>query len=107
MIIDFNFPFYDFNEIKSFKLFPIQAMIAHNVKNFVLSSSATVYGEPQFLPLTEKHPIGNCQNSYGNTKLCCELILKVNQIVILLIIVIIIVLVNALTVKLDLKNQIL
>ncbi|CAH8522330.1 unnamed protein product [Schistosoma mattheei] len=54
----------------------LQAMIAHNVKNFVLSSSATVYGEPQFLPLTEKHPIGNCQNSYGNTKLCCELILK-------------------------------
>uniref|UniRef100_A0A095AQH9 UDP-glucose 4-epimerase n=1 Tax=Schistosoma haematobium TaxID=6185 RepID=A0A095AQH9_SCHHA len=54
----------------------LQAMIAHNVKNFVLSSSATVYGEPQFLPLTEKHPTGNCQNSYGNTKLCCELILK-------------------------------
>ncbi|CAH8496388.1 unnamed protein product [Schistosoma turkestanicum] len=55
----------------------LQVMVAHNVKNFVLSSSATVYGEPQSLPLTEKHPVGNCQNSYGNTKLCCELILKV------------------------------
>ncbi|KAK4471729.1 hypothetical protein MN116_005130 [Schistosoma mekongi] len=54
----------------------LKVMLAHNVKNFVLSSSATIYGEPQFLPLTEKHPIGNCQNPYGNTKLCCELILK-------------------------------
>nr|CAH8847220.1 unnamed protein product [Trichobilharzia regenti] len=54
----------------------LRVMESHHVKNIVFSSSATVYGEPQFLPLTEKHPIGNCQNPYGGTKFCCEVILK-------------------------------
>ncbi|CAH8517555.1 unnamed protein product [Heterobilharzia americana] len=54
----------------------LKIMKAHHVKNIVFSSSATVYGEPQFLPLTEKHPIGDCQNPYGGTKFCSELILK-------------------------------
>ncbi len=47
------------------------------VKNLIFSSSSTVYGEPQFLPLTEEHPTGqNCANPYGRTKFMVEEILK-------------------------------
>lgn len=35
-----------------------------------------MYGEPQFLPLTESHPTGNCTNPYGKTKYFTEEILK-------------------------------
>jgi UDP-glucose 4-epimerase len=49
-----------------------------NVKNFIFSSSATVYGAPQYLPLDEKHPcIGDAiTNPYGKSKYICEHILK-------------------------------
>lgn len=52
-----------------------QAMQRHGVKNFVFSSSATVYGEPQFLPYTEAHPLA-AMNVYGRTKLYGEQILR-------------------------------
>lgn len=43
----------------------------------IFSSSATVYGEPQFLPFTEEHPVGQAiTNPYGQTKYMCEQILK-------------------------------
>lgn len=43
----------------------------------MFSSSATVYGEPQFLPLTEDHPTGQkCANPYGKTKFMVEEVLK-------------------------------
>lgn len=42
---------------------------------FIFSSSATVYGEPTALPLTEDSPLGPT-NSYGQTKLMCEQILR-------------------------------
>ena len=42
-------------------------MSVHNVKNFVFSSSATVYGEPAELPITENARIAP-QNPYGRTK---------------------------------------
>ena len=45
------------------------------VKNFILSSSAAVYGEPTYLPVDEKHPT-NPTNYYGYTKLCIEENLK-------------------------------
>ncbi len=45
----------------------LQVMNAHNVKRIVFSSSATVYGEPQFNPYTELHPRAPI-NPYGNTK---------------------------------------
>ena len=45
------------------------------VKNFVFSSSATVYGDPQFLPLTENHPLSTT-NPYGGTKLIIENMLR-------------------------------
>ncbi|XP_065668473.1 UDP-glucose 4-epimerase [Hydra vulgaris] len=54
----------------------LECMKEHNVNKIIFSSSSTVYGEPQFLPLTEKHPLGGCANPYGTTKYMIELILK-------------------------------
>lgn len=51
------------------------ACFKHHVTNIVFSSSATVYGTPQFLPLTEEHPL-TATNPYGNSKLFIEHILK-------------------------------
>jgi len=53
----------------------LEVMAAHNVKNFIFSSSATVYGLPQYLPLDEKHRL-SCTNPYGRTKLFIEDILR-------------------------------
>lgn len=52
-----------------------ESCIKHNVANIIFSSSATVYGVPKFLPLTEVHPT-SATNPYGNTKLFIEQILK-------------------------------
>jgi len=49
----------------------IRAMQAHNVKTLVFSSSATVYGQPQYLPLDENHPT-HAINPYGRSKLHIE-----------------------------------
>lgn len=38
----------------------------------MFSSSATVYGDPQYLPLDEKHPVGGCTNPYGKSKYFIE-----------------------------------
>lgn len=52
-------------------------MKEHNVKKLVFSSSSTVYGEPQFLPITELHPIGqNLLNGYAKSKYYIEGILQ-------------------------------
>jgi len=53
----------------------LKAMDAHNCKKIVFSSSATVYGTPQYLPLDEDHPVSPV-NPYGQTKLMVENILK-------------------------------
>lgn len=46
------------------------------VSNIVFSSSATVYGSPDYLPIDEKHPAGqNLTNCYGRTKYFLEQIL--------------------------------
>lgn len=47
----------------------------HNVKNIIFSSSATVYGDPAFVPITEKCPKGQITNPYGQTKGMLEQIL--------------------------------
>jgi UDP-glucose 4-epimerase len=52
----------------------LQAMRRHGVRRFVFSSSATVYGEPEFLPYTEAHPL-RPTNPYGETKLAVERLL--------------------------------
>lgn len=51
-----------------------QSMAAHNVKKFVFSSSATVYGMPETVPVTEDFPL-SVTNPYGRTKLMIEEIL--------------------------------
>ena len=55
----------------------LQVMMEFNVKKIVFSSSATVYGQPQYLPIDETHPTGNCTNPYGKSKLFTEEIFKV------------------------------
>ncbi|MDY4833806.1 UDP-glucose 4-epimerase GalE [Frisingicoccus sp.] len=50
-------------------------MRTYGVKNIVFSSSATVYGTPAFIPITEECPKGVCTNPYGWTKSMLEQIL--------------------------------
>jgi len=50
-------------------------MRAHGVKKIIFSSSATVYGDPAFVPITEECPKGVCTNPYGWTKWMLEQIL--------------------------------
>lgn len=52
-----------------------EVMQEHNVKNIVFSSSATVYGDPHTVPITEDFPL-DATNPYGRTKLMMEYILK-------------------------------
>jgi len=54
----------------------MEVMMEFNVKKIVFSSSATVYGQPHYLPVDEKHPTGNCTNPYGKTKFFMEEIIK-------------------------------
>ncbi len=49
----------------------LDAMARHGVRRMVFSSSATVYGEPERLPLTEEHPL-RPQSPYGKTKYVIE-----------------------------------
>jgi UDP-glucose 4-epimerase len=53
----------------------LHAMNEQGVKNIVFSSSATVYGDPQYLPIDESHPLAPT-NPYGRTKLHIEQILE-------------------------------
>jgi UDP-glucose 4-epimerase len=53
----------------------LQAMNALDINKLVFSSSANVYGDPQYLPLDENHPISST-NPYGRSKLFIEEILK-------------------------------
>ena len=48
----------------------------HGCKNIIFSSSATVYGDPQQIPITEGCPKGTCTNPYGWTKWMIEQVLK-------------------------------
>ena len=54
----------------------LEVMKEFNVKKFIFSSSATVYGMPAKLPIDENHPVGNCSNPYGKTKYFIEEILQ-------------------------------
>lgn len=47
----------------------------HNCKNIIFSSSATVYGNPAVIPITEECPKGQCTNPYGQTKSMLEQIM--------------------------------
>ena len=54
----------------------LQVMKKYNVKNFVFSSSATVYGDPERIPIDEECRVGGTTNPYGTSKYMIELILK-------------------------------
>ena len=53
----------------------LEVMTEYNVKNFIFSSSATVYGDPETLPIDEKSK-RSCTNPYGQSKLTVEHILE-------------------------------
>ena len=46
----------------------VDVMRQHGCKNIIFSSSATVYGDPAFVPIREEGPKGVCTNPYGGTK---------------------------------------
>ena len=54
----------------------LEVMKKHNVKKFIFSSSATVYGDPETIPITGECETGGTTNPYGTTKLFIEQILK-------------------------------
>ena len=53
----------------------LDVMRRHNCHNFIFSSSATVYGDPASVPITEDFPTGATTNPYGTTKVFTERIL--------------------------------
>ena len=65
--------YYENNVVGSISL--LKAMSATNIKSIIFSSSATVYGEPQYLPLDEQHPT-SATNPYGRCKLQIEEVLE-------------------------------
>ena len=54
----------------------LDVMKKYNCKNLVFSSSATVYGDPEIIPITEECKTGGTTNPYGTSKLFVEQILK-------------------------------
>ena len=53
----------------------LDVMRQHDCKNIIFSSSATVYGDPVIIPITEECPKGHCTNPYGQTKSMLEEVL--------------------------------
>ena len=66
-------PYYENNVLGTLSL--LLAMDSAGCKRVVFSSSATVYGEPQYLPYDEDHPL-NPANTYGRTKLMAEQVIR-------------------------------
>lgn len=54
----------------------LKLMLKYNSNNLVFSSSCTVYGQPEILPVTESAPIQPALSPYGNTKQICEEIIR-------------------------------
>eukprot|EP00884_Botryococcus_braunii_P011499 jgi/Botrbrau1/2034/Bobra.0047s0014.1 len=67
--VEFPMLYYTHNVLGTINL--IEVMRKHNVKNMVFSSSCTVYGNPQYTPIDEKHPL-QAASPYGRTKLIIE-----------------------------------
>ena len=63
------------NNISSL-VYVLQEMTANNINNFIFSSSCTVYGQADELPITENAPIKPAESPYGNTKQIGEEIIK-------------------------------
>ena len=62
--------YYENNMNATFVL--LDVMRQHGCKNIIFSSSATVYGDPAIIPITEECPKGQCTNPYGQTKSMLE-----------------------------------
>lgn len=62
--------YYENNMTSTFVL--LEQLRKHNCKNIIFSSSATVYGNPAMIPITEQCPKGQCTNPYGQTKSMLE-----------------------------------
>ena len=58
----------------------INLMNSHNVNNIIFSSSCTVYGTPEFLPVNELAPFGKAESPYGETKQLCEKLIEDSEI---------------------------
>lgn len=54
----------------------LEVMKKYGCQNLIFSSSATVYGDPEKVPITEDMHVGHCSNPYGQTKYMIEQILK-------------------------------
>jgi UDP-glucose 4-epimerase len=54
----------------------LEAMTVFGIENFVFSSSCTVYGQPEKLPVSEDSPLQQAASPYGNTKKICEDIIR-------------------------------
>ncbi len=65
--------YYNNNMTSTFVL--LEQLKKHNCKNIIFSSSATVYGIPEEVPITEELPKGQCTNPYGKTKSMLEEVL--------------------------------
>lgn len=65
--------YYENNLVSTLHL--CKKMLEHNCNKFIFSSSATVYGDPEKLPITEDCKVGGTTNPYGTTKLMIERIL--------------------------------
>ena len=66
--------YYENNLVSTLHL--CKKMLEHDCYKMIFSSSATVYGDPEVLPLTEECKVGGTTNPYGTTKLMIERILK-------------------------------
>ena len=76
--VDLPLKYYRNNLISLINL--LEGMAKYNIPNFVFSSSCTVYGQPDILPVTEKAPIKKALSPYGNTKQISEEIIQDAQI---------------------------
>lgn len=65
--------YYENNMNSTFVL--LDVMRSHGCRNIIFSSSATVYGDPAVIPITEDCPKGRCTNPYGQTKSMLEEVL--------------------------------
>ena len=54
----------------------LEAMIAHDIPNLIFSSSCTVYGQAEELPISEETPLKKAESPYGNTKKISEEIIE-------------------------------
>ena len=68
------------NNIDSLEVL-LDQMIKHKVNNLIFSSSCTVYGTPDILPVTENAPFKKAESPYGETKQLCENILQKSDVI--------------------------